>query len=79
VAFTNTNWALLVGSVPRKAGMERGDLLRFNGGIFKPQGRPSPRTPASDVRVLVVGNPCNTNCLIARSNAPEVPPTGGSP
>jgi len=72
-AFTNTNWALLVGSVPRKAGMERGDLLTINGGIFKPQGRAIAENAASDVRVLVVGNPCNTNCLIARSNAPEVP------
>ncbi len=71
-AFTNTNWALLVGSVPRKAGMERGDLLQVNGGIFKPQGRAIAENAASDVRILVVGNPCNTNCLIARSNAPEV-------
>ena len=72
-AFTDTNWALLVGSVPRKAGMERGDLLNINGGIFKPQGRAIAENAASDVRTLVVGNPCNTNCLIARSNAPEVP------
>ena len=73
VAFDGTNWALLVGSIPRKAGMERGDLLNVNGGIFKPQGRAIAAHAASDVRVLVVGNPCNTNCLIARSNAPEVP------
>ncbi len=73
VAFTNTSWALLVGSIPRKAGMERGDLLNVNGGIFQPQGRAIAANAASDVRVLVVGNPCNTNCLIARSNAPEVP------
>jgi malate dehydrogenase len=72
-AFTNTNWALLVGSVPRKAGMERGDLLKVNGGIFKPQGEAIAANAASDVRVLVVGNPCNTNCLIARSNAKDVP------
>jgi malate dehydrogenase len=72
-AFNGTNWALLVGSVPRKAGMERSDLLNINGGIFKPQGRAIADHAASDVRVLVVGNPCNTNCLIARSNAPEVP------
>ncbi len=72
-AFDGTSWALLVGSVPRKAGMERGDLLNVNGGIFKPQGRAIAEHAASDVRVLVVGNPCNTNCLIARSNAPEVP------
>jgi malate dehydrogenase len=72
-AFDGTSWALLVGSIPRKAGMERGDLLNVNGGIFKPQGRAIAEHAASDVRVLVVGNPCNTNCLIARSNAPEVP------
>jgi malate dehydrogenase len=72
-AFDGTNWALLVGSVPRKAGMERGDLLNINGGIFKPQGRAIAEHAASDVRILVVGNPCNTNCLIARSNATEVP------
>jgi malate dehydrogenase len=72
-AFDGTSWALLVGSVPRKAGMERGDLLSVNGGIFKPQGRAIAEHAASDIRVLVVGNPCNTNCLIARANAPEVP------
>src|ERR1700728_2472155 len=72
-AFDGVSWALLVGSVPRKAGMERGDLLSINGGIFKPQGRAIAEHAASDVRILVVGNPCNTNCLIARSNAPEVP------
>jgi len=73
LAFTNTNWALLVGSIPRKAGMERGDLLKVNGGIFKPQGEAISANAASDVRILVVGNPCNTNCLIARSNAKDVP------
>jgi malate dehydrogenase len=72
-AFDGTSWALLVGSIPRKAGMERGDLLSVNGGIFKPQGQAINGHAASDVRVLVVGNPCNTNCLIARSNAPDVP------
>ncbi len=72
-AFDGTNWALLVGSIPRKAGMERGDLLSVNGGIFKPQGQAIAAHAAGDVRVLVVGNPCNTNCLIARSAAPEVP------
>src|SRR5271156_3405405 len=72
-AFDGTSWALLVGSIPRKAGMERGDLLTINGGIFGPQGRAIAANAASDVRVLVVGNPCNTNCLIARSNAPEIP------
>ena len=72
-AFDGASWALLVGSVPRKAGMERGDLLSINGGIFAPQGRAIQAKAARDVRILVVGNPCNTNCLIARSNAPEVP------
>ena len=72
-AFDGASWALLVGSIPRKAGMERGDLLGGNGGIFKPQARAIAEHAASDVRVLVVGNPANTNCLIARSNAPEVP------
>ncbi|MGH9282255.1 MAG: malate dehydrogenase, partial [Acidimicrobiales bacterium] len=73
VAFDGASWALLVGSVPRKAGMERRDLLTVNGGIFGPQGRALAEATAEDVRVLVVGNPCNTNCLIARSNAPEIP------
>jgi malate dehydrogenase len=72
-AFDGTSWALLVGSIPRKAGMERGELLGVNGGIFKPQGRAIAAHAASDVRVLVVGNPCNTNCLIARSNGADVP------
>ena len=73
IAFDGTSWALLVGSVPRKAGMERGDLLNVNGGIFKPQGQAIAGHAASDVRVLVVGNPCNTNCLIARANGRDVP------
>ena len=72
-AFDGSNWALLVGSIPRKAGMERGDLLKVNGGIFGPQGQAINDHAAKDVRILVVGNPCNTNCLIARSNAPDVP------
>ena len=72
-AFDGASWALLVGSVPRKQGMERGDLLSVNGGIFGPQGRAIAARAARDVRVLVVGNPCNTNCLIARSNAAGVP------
>jgi malate dehydrogenase len=72
-AFDGTSWALLVGSIPRKAGMERGDLLSVNGGIFGPQGKAISARAASDVRILVVGNPCNTNCYIARSNAPEIP------
>ena len=71
--FGGANWALLVGSVPRKAGMERGDLLGINGKIFTGQGRAIQKNAASDVRVLVVGNPCNTNCLIAMNNAPDVP------
>ena len=72
-AFDGSSWCLLVGSVPRKAGMERRDLLSVNGGIFRPQGQAINDHAASDVRILVVGNPCNTNCLIARSNAPDVP------
>lgn len=71
--FRGTNWALLVGSVPRKAGMERGDLLSINGNIFTGQGKAIARNAARDVRVLVVGNPCNTNALIAMSNADGVP------
>lgn len=71
--FNGTSWALLVGSVPRKAGMERGDLLNINGGIFKPQGQAINDNAADDVRIVVVGNPCNTNCLIARSNAKDIP------
>jgi malate dehydrogenase len=72
-AFDGTSWALLVGSVPRKEGMERGDLLSVNGGIFRPQGKAIAAKAANDVRILVVGNPCNTNCYIARQNAPEIP------
>jgi malate dehydrogenase len=71
--FKGVNWALLVGSVPRKQGMERKDLLGINGKIFIGQGKAIEKNAASDVRVLVVGNPCNTNCLIALSNAPGVP------
>lgn len=71
--FRGVNWALLVGSVPRKAGMERKDLLGINGKIFIGQGQAIQRNAAPDVRVLVVGNPCNTNCLIAMNNAPAVP------
>jgi malate dehydrogenase len=72
-AFHDANWALLVGAVPRKAGMERKDLLTINGGIFTSQGRAIAEHAADDVHVLVVGNPCNTNCLIASANAPRVP------
>ncbi len=71
--FRGVNWALLVGSVPRKAGMERKDLLGINGKIFVGQGQAIQRGAASDVRVLVVGNPCNTNCLIAMNNAKDIP------
>ena len=71
--FRGVNWALLVGSVPRKAGMERGDLLGINGKIFTGQGKAIEANAASDVRILVVGNPCNTNCLIAMNNAKGIP------
>lgn len=73
VAMKDVNWAVLVGSVPRKAGMERSDLLQINGGIFKTQGKAINDHAAKDVRVFVVGNPCNTNCLIAMHHAPDVP------
>ncbi|MCB9151460.1 MAG: malate dehydrogenase [Caldilineaceae bacterium] len=73
VAFNNTNWALLVGARPRSKGMERKDLLGANGAIFKPQGQAINNHAAADIRVLVVGNPANTNCLIAMKNAPDVP------
>ena len=71
--FKGVNWALLVGAVPRKQGMERKDLLGINGKIFTGQGQAIAKSAASDVRVLVVGNPCNTNSLIAKSNAAGVP------
>lgn len=71
--FKDVNWACLVGSVPRKAGMERGDLLNINGKIFTGQGQAIARNAAADVRILVVGNPCNTNCLIAMNNAEGIP------
>jgi malate dehydrogenase len=72
-AFDGVNVGLLVGARPRTAGMERGDLLEANGGIFKPQGEAINAGAADDVRVLVVGNPANTNALIAASHAPDVP------
>jgi len=71
--FKDANWALLIGSKPRGPGMERGDLIRENGPIFTGQGRAINDGAASDVRVAVVGNPCNTNCLIAMHSAPDVP------
>jgi malate dehydrogenase len=73
-AFGGSNVALLIGARPRGPGMERSDLLEANGGIFKPQGEAINAEAADDVRVLVVGNPANTNCLIAMRNAPDVPP-----
>jgi malate dehydrogenase len=72
--FRDVNWALLVGSVPRKAGMERKDLLGINGKIFIGQGQAIQKNAAADVRTLVIGNPCNTNCLIAMNNAKQIPP-----
>ncbi len=71
--FRDINWALLVGSIPRKAGMERKELLGVNGKIFVGQGQAIEKNAAADVRVLVVGNPCNTNCLIAMNNAKDIP------
>jgi malate dehydrogenase len=71
--FRGVNWALLVGSVPRKANMERKDLLGINGKIFIGQGQAIQKNAARDVRIHVVGNPCNTNCLIAMNNAPDIP------
>lgn len=73
VAMKDVNWAILVGSMPRKAGMERSDLLAINGAIFTTQGKAINDHAAGDVRVFVVGNPCNTNCLIAMHSAPNVP------
>jgi malate dehydrogenase len=72
-AFDGVQIALLVGARPRTKGMERSDLLEANGGIFKPQGEAINSGAADDVKVLVVGNPANTNCLIAKSHAPDVP------
>ncbi|HEY6771782.1 MAG TPA: malate dehydrogenase [Solirubrobacterales bacterium] len=72
-AFNGTNIALLVGARPRTKGMERADLLEANGGIFKPQGEALNEKAADDVKILVVGNPANTNCLIAKSHAPDIP------
>src|SRR5919109_1938195 len=72
-AFDGVNVALLVGARPRTKGMERGDLLEANGGIFKPQGEALNAGAADDIKILVVGNPANTNCLIAKSHAPDIP------
>jgi malate dehydrogenase len=73
-AFGDADYALLVGAMPRKAGMERSDLLSANGGIFRPQGKALNASAKRDVKVLVVGNPANTNALIAQSNAPDLDP-----
>lgn len=73
VGMKDVDWAILVGAVPRKEGMERSDLLKINGKIFTDQGRAINDYASNDARVLVVGNPCNTNCLIAMNNAPDVP------
>ncbi len=72
-AFKDANWVICVGSVPRKEGMERADLLKINGGIFTAQAKAVEKSAASDVRVFVVGNPCNTNALIAMNNAKGIP------
>src|SRR5712691_482873 len=72
-AFRDVNWALLVGSFPRKQGMERKDLLGINGKIFVGQGKALAENAAKDVRIVVVGNPCNTNCLVAYSNGRAIP------
>ena len=73
-AFGDADYALLVGAMPRKAGMERSDLLSANGGIFRPQGRALNDSAKRSVKVLVVGNPANTNALIAQGNAPDLDP-----
>jgi malate dehydrogenase len=72
-AFRGANWALLVGAAPRGPGMERKDLLTMNGASFRDQGHAINKTAADDIRIVVVGNPCNTNCLIAMRHAPDVP------
>lgn len=72
-AFDGASWGLLVGSFPRKESMQRSDLLRINGESFRAQGEALNAVAANDIRVLVVGNPCNTNCLVARTNAPDIP------
>lgn len=73
VAFKDANWATLVGGKPRGQGMERGDLIAANGPIFVSQGKAINDNAASDIRVLVVANPCNSNCLVAKANAPDIP------
>ncbi len=73
VAFKDANWAILVGGMPRGPGMERSDLIAANGPIFVEQGRALNEQAASDIRVLTVANPCNSNCLVAKANAPDIP------
>src|SRR6187397_1614809 len=73
VAFAGADWVILVGGLPRKDGMSRADLIRANGPIFTGQGKGINNAAGPDVRVLTVANPCNTNCLIAKSHAPKVP------
>jgi malate dehydrogenase len=73
VGFKDANWSVLVGAVPRKQGMERSDLLKINGGIFTGQGKAINDHGADDAKIFVVGNPCNTNCLIAMHSAPRIP------
>jgi malate dehydrogenase len=72
-AFEGADWAILVGGLPRKEGMSRADLIRANGPIFTGQGKALAETAGADVRILTVANPCNTNCLIAKSHAPNIP------
>lgn len=72
-SMNDINWAILVGSMPRKEGMERADLLKINGSIFAPQGKAINAHAAANVKIFVVGNPCNTNCLIAMHHAPDIP------
>jgi len=72
-SMKDINWAILVGSMPRKEGMERADLLKINGSIFAPQGKAINAHAAANVKIFVVGNPCNTNCLIAMHHAPDIP------
>src|SRR3954468_5539057 len=71
--FRGVNWALLIGSVPRKPGIERKDVLGINGKIFPGQGQAIQKNAAKDIRILVVGNPCNTNCLIGMNASPDIP------
>lgn len=73
VAFQDANWAILVGGRPRGAGMERGDLIAANGPIFVSQGKALNDHAADDIRIVVVANPCNSNCLVAKANAPDIP------